>query len=67
MKIKDIKELRTKDEKSLIALVDQKKLEVIKNAVKITEAKEKNVKLQRKLRKEIAQILTILNEKKLNK
>ena len=67
MKIKDIKDLRTKDEKSFLALIYQKKLELIKNAVKITEAKEKNVKLQKKLKKEIAQVLTILNEKKLDK
>ncbi|HCR35434.1 hypothetical protein A2130_01635 [Candidatus Woesebacteria bacterium GWC2_33_12] len=62
MKIKDLKELRNKDIKNLLSLTAQKKLEVIKNAVKISGAKEKNIKVQKTLKKEIAQILTIVKE-----
>ncbi len=60
MKIKEIKEIRTKDVKDLEKLVSKKKLELVKNQVKITGTKEKNVKKSWILRKEIAQILTII-------
>ncbi len=63
MKIKELKDLRTKEVKDLNAFVAKKKLEVIKNAVKISGAKEKNLKLSKIAKKEIAQILTIIKEK----
>ena len=63
MKIKELKDLRTKEIKDLNALVAKKKVEVIKNAVKISGAKEKNLKLLKMAKKEIAQILTIIKEK----
>lgn len=63
MKIKELKDLRTKEVKDLNAFVVKKKLEVIKNAVKISGAKEKNLKLSKIAKKEIAQILTIIKEK----
>ena len=63
MKIKELKDLRTKEVKDLNAFVAKKKLEVIKNAVKISGAKEKNLKLSKIVKKEIAQILTIIKEK----
>jgi len=65
MKIKELKDLRGKEVKELSAFVAKKKLEVIKNAVKISGAKEKNLKLSRIAKKEIAQILTIIKEKKI--
>ncbi|KKP47704.1 MAG: hypothetical protein UR39_C0003G0106 [Candidatus Woesebacteria bacterium GW2011_GWA1_33_30] len=64
MKIKDLKELRNKDIKNLLSLVAQKKIEVIKNAVKTAGTKEKNVKLGKILKKEIAQVLTLVREVK---
>ena len=63
MKIKELKDLRTKEVKDLNAFIAKKKLEVIKNAVKISGAKEKNLKLSKIAKKEIAQILTIIKEK----
>ena len=63
MKIKELKDLRIKEVKDLYTLVAKKKVEVIKNAVKISGAKEKNLKLLKIAKKEIAQILTIIKEK----
>lgn len=63
MKIKDLKELKTKDVKDLLELVEKKKLELIKNQVKITNSKEKNIKQAWSIRKEIAQILSIIKSK----
>ena len=63
MKIKELKDLRIKEVKDLYTLVAKKEVEVIKNAVKISGAKEKNLKLLKMAKKEIAQILTIIKEK----
>ena len=63
MKIKELKDLRIKEVKDLYTLVAKKEVEVIKNAVKISGAKEKNLKLLKIAKKEIAQILTIIKEK----
>lgn len=63
MKIKELKDLKTKDIKDLEKLVAKQKLELIKNQVKIAGAKEKNLKKSWSLRKEIAQILTIIKSK----
>lgn len=64
MKIKELKELKTKELKDLLSLVAKKKVELLKNAVKIAGGKEKDIKKNWTLRKEIAQILTIINTKK---
>lgn len=40
-----------------------KRLELVKSHVKIAGAKNKNIKIAWKLRKEIAQILTKMNDK----
>ncbi|MFZ3301822.1 MAG: 50S ribosomal protein L29 [Microgenomates group bacterium] len=63
MKIKEIKELKTKTVKDLQDLVLKKKLELVKNTVKIAGGKEKNLKVAWTLKKEIAQILTIIKMK----
>lgn len=63
MKIKELKELKSKDIKDLEAMVSKKKLELIKNQVKIASGKEKNLKTAWKLRKEISQIVTIVKQK----
>lgn len=60
MKIKELKELKTKEAKDLISLVSKKKVELIKNQVKIAGGAEKNLKKSWNLRKEIAQILTLI-------
>lgn len=63
MKIKEIKELKTKEIKDLENLVSKKKIELVKNQVKIVSGKEKNLKKAWNLRKEIAQVLSIINIK----
>ncbi len=57
------KDLNTKDVKELEKLVSTKKLDLLKNQVKIAGGKDKNLKTAWKLRKEIAQILTALKAK----
>lgn len=63
MKIKNLKELKNKELKELNVLVAKKKLDLMKNAVKIAMSKEKNLKTAWVLKKEIAQILTIIKSK----
>lgn len=63
MKIKEVKDLTTKTVKELETLVSKKKLELVKNTVKIAGGKEKNLKVAWTLRKEIAQIMTVLKLK----
>ncbi len=67
MKIKEVKELITKDIKELNTMVSKKKLDLAKNQVKIAGGKEKNLKLSWNLRKEIAQIMTVIKMKGLIK
>ena len=63
MKIKEVKDLTTKTVNELQDLVLKKKLELVKNTVKIAGGKEKNLKVAWILRKEIAQIMTVLKLK----
>lgn len=63
MKIKEVKDLTTKTVKELETLVSKKKLELVKNTVKIAGGKEKNLKVGWTLRKEIAQIMTVIKMK----
>jgi len=56
-------ELRTKTIKDLEDLVIVKKNEILENSKNILKGSEKNVKKNLFLRKEIARIKTILNEK----
>lgn len=65
MKIKEFKELLSKEAVELEKLVLAKKSELFQVYAKMTQNKEKNVKIARNLRKEIAQILTVLSNKKL--
>jgi len=63
MKIKELNDIKTKETKDLVKLVEKQKLELIKNQVKIAGGKEKNLKKSWGLRKEIAQLLTIIKQK----
>lgn len=65
MKKKDLVDIRNKEIKDLKKLAEEKKLELAKTEVKIRSGEEKNVKKASKLRREIAQILTIIQEKEL--
>jgi ribosomal protein L29 len=58
-------ELRTKTIKDLEALIVSKNNEMLENSKNILKGSEKNVKKNLYLRKEVARILTVLNEKKL--
>ncbi|AKM82991.1 50S ribosomal protein L29 [Candidatus Woesebacteria bacterium RIFOXYC1_FULL_31_51] len=63
MKIKELQSIKIKEIKELKALVLKKKLELLKNQVKMLSGKEKNLKKTWALKKEIAQIMSIIKEK----
>jgi ribosomal protein L29 len=65
MKKKDLQNIRTKKIKTLEKLVGEKKLELVKIRLAMKVGKEKNLKKAKNLRREIAQILTIIREKEL--
>ena len=61
MKIKELKDLKLKKLNDLNRMVSDLKLELLKNQVKIAGAKEKNIKRAKLIKKDIAQILSIIN------
>lgn len=63
MKKKDLSDLRTKDDSELGKLCLKKKEELVKVKVDMASGGEKNVKKAKNLRKDIAQILSLLKEK----
>lgn len=63
MKIKELKEIKTKEAKDLEKTVSKLRAALMKNAVKMIGGKEKNLKKAWNIKKEIAQILTIIKEK----
>jgi ribosomal protein L29 len=65
MKKKEFTELRSKDIKVLQKLVFEKKAEAVKTKVGMSAGKEKNLKIFRNLRREVAQILTLIKEKEI--
>lgn len=65
MKTKDLKDLRSKDVKSLKKLVSEKRLEAAKAKMGTVAGKEKNIKLALNIRREIAKILTLVREKEI--
>ncbi len=65
MKKKEFTELRGKDIKALRKLVFEKKTEAVKTKIGMSGGKEKNLKAFRNLRREIAQILTLIKEKEI--
>jgi ribosomal protein L29 len=65
MKTKDFKSLKAKDLKSLTKLVSDKRKELVKKETEIVSGKEKNSSSARNLRKELAKILTLVQEKKI--
>jgi ribosomal protein L29 len=58
-------ELRTKTIKDLEDLIVSKRSEILENSKNILRGSEKNIKKNLFLRKEIARISTVLNEKRL--
>jgi ribosomal protein L29 len=65
MKRKDYNELKGKTVKELVKLAGDKKNESIKEKMKILGGKEKNLKVHRNLRSEVAKILTLAREKEI--
>lgn len=62
MKVKELKELRTKKPIELLKMANEKRIEATQIASKMYAGKEKNLKKAGNLRKEVAQILTIKTE-----
>lgn len=60
MKKQELVETKTKTQDELKNLVVKKKLELMKNKVKIAGTDNKNLKMNWILRKEIAQIMSVL-------
>ena len=65
MKTKDLKELRLKETAVLAKMANDKKEELKKAVVGIKVTKEKNLKKAKMVRREIAQILTVIREKEI--
>jgi ribosomal protein L29 len=65
MKRKDYNELKGKTVQELVKLASNKKNESIKEKMKILGGKEKNLKVHRNLRAEVAKILTLAREKEI--
>ncbi len=65
MKVKDLKQLRDKTIKELEDLVKTKRQELLLFYAKIKAGKEKNTSLVKKIRRDIAQILTLVKEKEI--
>ncbi len=62
MKKKELNEMRAKDHKDLVKILDDKKREVLKVMASVRVSKEKNLKKAKALRHDIAQISTIIHE-----
>lgn len=67
MKRKDLVDLKTKEVKDLNKILADKKTELEKVLVNVSAGKEKNLKSAKNLRRDISQILTIVQEKKILK
>lgn len=67
MKKKEFKDLRVKEEKELSKMLLEKKTELMKVIPNVAVNQEKNLKKAKTLKKEIAQIKTILRENELVK
>jgi ribosomal protein L29 len=65
MKRKDYTDLKGKTIKELTKMASEKKLESIKKKMDILGGKEKNLKLHRQIRAEVAKILTLIKEKEI--
>ncbi len=67
MKKKDLKSLRTKEKKEILKTLEKKRKSLSESWIKTKAGQEKNTKKVKMLRKDIAQILTILKEKETGK
>lgn len=67
MKKKEYSELRSKEIADLLKMVKAKKSELAKLGPKVVSGEEKNLKKAAGLRREVAQILTLVREKEILK
>ena len=65
MKTKEFKDLKTKDTKALKKLLGEKKIAIVKGEAEMYAGREKNLKVVRNLRREVAKILTLVKEKEI--
>lgn len=65
MKRKDLKELHTKTQEELKKLLEEARISLVRLRMDLKTAKTKNVRAVSRKKDEIAQILTIIEEKKL--
>jgi len=65
MKRKEFTEFKAKTVKDLQKFVSDKKTEMNKKKVEIFSGKEKNLKYFNNLRRDVAKVLTIINEKRI--
>lgn len=65
MKKKDLTDLRNKEINELEKLLSKKRNELINTYAKIKAGQEKNLKKAKNIKRDIAQILTIIREKEL--
>ncbi len=67
MKKKEYNELKSKEITDLLKIVKAKKAELAKLGPKAISGEEKNLKKAGNIRKEVAQILTLIREKEIAK
>jgi len=65
MKKNELKAVRTKSSAELAKMLDDKTADLEKVRLDLVSGKEKNLKKAKNLKKEIAQVLTVINEKTL--
>ena len=65
MKKNELKSIRTKKIGELYGQVNKKKIELVKVKMEIVAGKESDLKKAKNLKREIAQILTIIKEKQI--
>lgn len=67
MKKKDLKTLRNKSKQDLRKTLIERQENLAKSYIKMKGGQEKNLKKSWRLRKDIAQILTLIREKEMSK
>ena len=65
MKKKQIVDIRTKDTKKLMKMVSDLEIEILNTRARIKVGKEKNLKKTKNLKRELAQIKTIIKQKEI--
>ncbi|HET7099267.1 MAG TPA: 50S ribosomal protein L29 [Patescibacteria group bacterium] len=65
MKKKELTDIKSKSVKDLNKMVYTKKLEISKSGMQAVTGKQKNLKESKNLRRDVAQLLTIIKEKQI--